>query len=244
MDTPGVLLELYATADAAERHAGLLRRAERSGASVRRAVPSVVTSLTQTVTPQGIVGVCRFVDVPLDEVLAAGPLLVVVLAQVRDPGNAGAVLRVADAAGANAAVLTSASVDPYNPKCVRASAGSLFHLPIVTGEPAERAVDGMRSAGLRVLGAHPGSPETLDALLEAGGLRGPTAWVFGNEAWGLPDALVDRVDQTVRVPIHGRAESLNLATAAAVCLYGSGRAQRGRGGCRRDRDLSRTPRER
>ena len=188
----------------------------------------VVAELSSTVTPQGIVAVCGFVDVPLDTVLAAPGTLVAVLAHVRDPGNAGTVIRAADAAGADAVVLTDASVDPYNAKCVRASAGSLWHLPLVVDAPLPATLDALRAAGLQVLAADGGGARDLDEAADDGTLTAPTAWVLGNEAWGLPEATLAACDEAVRVPIHGRAESLNLATAAAVCLYASARAQRAR----------------
>lgn len=226
------LAELFSTAEAAERHPEVVERAREVGARVHLASDETVADLSQTVTPQGLVGVCRFLDRPFDDILAARPRLVAVLAHVRDPGNAGTVLRCADAAGADAVLLTDASVDVYNPKCVRASVGSLFHLPVATGVPVERAVAGLRDAGVRVLAADGAGERDLDAELDAAGLGGPTAWIFGNEAWGLPAETRALADGTVRVPIHGLAESLNLATAAAVCLYASARAQRAPGGCR------------
>ena len=186
----------------------------------------VMANLAQTVTPQGVLGVCGFVDVPLADLAGGQPRLVVVLAHVRDPGNAGTVLRTADAAGADGVVFSSASVDPYNGKCVRASAGSLFHLPVVTGVSPAEAAGGLRAAGLRLLAADGRGRRSLDELAQAGELAGPTAWLFGNEAWGLPEDLLALADEAVAVPIYGRAESLNLAAAAAVCLYGSAREQR------------------
>jgi RNA methyltransferase, TrmH family len=228
----GTLAELFTTLDAAERHHDLVAGAHAAGARLHLATDEVVDSLCQTVTPQGIVGVCRFVDSPFEELLRTGPRLVAVLAHVRDPGNAGTVLRCADAAGADAVVLTDASVDPYNPKAVRASAGSLFHLPLAVGVPAGEAVRALRAAGVRVLAADGAGERDLDAELDTGALARPTAWIFGNEAWGLPEETRALADAVVRVPIHGRAESLNLATAAAVCLYASARAQRAPGGCR------------
>jgi RNA methyltransferase, TrmH family len=153
---------------------------------------------------------------------ARGPRLVVVLADIRDPGNAGTVLRSADAAGADAVVLAGDSVDPYNGKAVRASAGSLFHLPVVRGAPLAAALDAARAAGLRVLAADGGGEADLDEV----DLGGPTAWLFGNEAWGLPAALGALADARVRIPISPRAESLNLAAAAAVCLFASAREHR------------------
>ncbi|WP_052850733.1 TrmH family RNA methyltransferase [Streptomyces avicenniae] len=226
------LVELFATPEAAERHGDLVGAVRAQGVPVHLADDDVVAGISQTVTPQGLVGVCRFLDLPLDDVLAARPRLVAVLAHVRDPGNAGTVLRCADAAGADAVVLTDASVDPYNPKAVRASVGSLFHLPVAVGVPVEDAVRGLAAAGVRVLAGDGGGDRDLDAELDAGTMGGPTAWIFGNEAWGLPEETRALADAVVRVPLHGRAESLNLATAAAVCLYASARAQRAPGGCR------------
>jgi RNA methyltransferase, TrmH family len=173
-----------------------------------------------------VVAVCRFVDRPLAEALAGSPSLVALCANVRDPGNAGTVLRCADAAGADAVLLAGSSVDPYNGKCVRASAGSLFHLPVCAGAPVEQAVRAARAAGLRVVAADGSGDVDLHAAQARGLLDGPTAWMFGNEAWGLPAQDAALADLVVRVPIYGRAESLNLATAAAVCLYASAWSQR------------------
>ncbi|MBT2527235.1 RNA methyltransferase [Streptomyces flavidovirens] len=231
-DGEPTLIELFATVEAAERYAGIVDAAHAAGARVHLAPDEVLAEVSQTVTPQGIVGVCRFLDSPFEDILAAKPRLVAVLAHVRDPGNAGTVLRCADAAGADAVVLTDASVDLYNPKSVRASVGSLFHLPVAVGVPVEQAVSGLKSAGVRILAADGAGDDDLDDELDAGTMGGPSAWVFGNEAWGLPEETRALADAVVRVPIHGRAESLNLATAAAVCLYASARAQRASGGCR------------
>jgi len=228
----GRLIEVYVTAEAAERHADIVSAARAAGAPVLTATDEVVAEMCDTVTPQGIVGLCHFLDVPFQDILRTRPRLVAVLAHVRDPGNAGTVLRCADAAGADAVVLTDASVDVYNAKSVRASAGSLFHLPVAVGVPVEQAVAGLRGAGVRLLAADGAGERDLDAELDEGTMGGPTGWIFGNEAWGLPAPTRALADQVVRVPIHGRAESLNLATAAAVCLYASARAQRASGGCR------------
>lgn len=223
----GVLLELFATGEAESRHEALVSRARTAGIPVFRVSGEVMAEIAQTVTPQGLVGICRFLDVALDEMLAASPRLVTVLTHVRDPGNAGTVLRTADAAGADAVVFTESSVDPYNSKCVRASAGSLFHLPVVLGGGPAETVRALRGGGLRVLAAEGAAPRSLDGVIDDGTLAAPTAWVFGNEAWGLSPDAVQGADAAVRVPIHGRAESLNLATAAAVCLYASARSQHG-----------------
>jgi RNA methyltransferase, TrmH family len=226
----GGIRELFMTADARTKHPELLEQAVALGVPVHQASGHVMSELSDTVTPQGLVAVCDVLDVSLDEALSAprpvgSPALVVLLAAVRDPGNAGTVLRTADAAGASAVVFSDSSVDPYNGKCVRASAGSIFHLPVVVGAPVLATIAAVRAAGHRVFAAD-GRPdaESLDDLERAGGLAHPTTWIFGNEAWGLPADVIAAADVCVRVPIHGRAESLNLAAAAAVCLYASARA--------------------
>jgi RNA methyltransferase, TrmH family len=247
----GTVRELYSTEEAAARYPEILAAAP---VEPRRVTPEVLAAMvagTGTTTPQGLVAVCDLTTTTLDD-LAAGllhpdpppgegqtrvqnrPLLVAVLSRVRDPGNAGTVIRVADAAGADAVVLTDASVDVHNPKTVRATAGSLFHLPVVSGVALEVAAGAFRKAGLTVLAADGAGDTDLDDLEDAAAgrgdlpasLSGAVAWIFGNEAWGLPEQDRALADLVVRVPIHGRAESLNLATAAAVCLYATARAHR------------------
>jgi TrmH family RNA methyltransferase len=225
----GAVRELFVTPEGEARHPDVVGRAAASGVPVRRCTPEVLAALADTRTPQGLVAACDLVAVDaagLADVLARRPRLVAVLAHVRDPGNAGTVIRAADAAGADAVVLTDASVDVHNPKCVRSTAGSLFHLDVVTGVPLDAAVAGLRAAGLRVLAADGAGRTDLDDLEDAGALGGPVAWVLGNEAWGLGEEDRALADDVVRVPIHGRAESLNLAMAATVCLYATARAQR------------------
>jgi RNA methyltransferase, TrmH family len=221
--------DLFVTVPARARHDDLVTAIAAAGIPVHLVSGEVMGELAQTVTPQGLLAVCGFVDVPLAAVAPAGtpaPALVALLANVRDPGNAGTVLRTADAAGARAVIFADASVDPYNGKCVRASAGSLFHLPVVAGARLADAVAAMREAGLRILAADGRAARSLDDPAVQARLSEPTAWMFGNEAWGLPPELVALADEPVAVPIYGKAESLNLAAAVAVCLYASARAQR------------------
>lgn len=226
LSSPGVVRQLFVTAPARARYRDLVDRAARQGAEVQGVSGEVMAGLAQTITPQGVLAVCQFVDVPLAQLAGTAGRLAVVLANVRDPGNAGTVLRTADAAGADAVVFSDASVDPYNSKCVRASAGSLFHLPVVVNATVREAVAVLREAGLRVLAADGRAGRPLPALAADGLLARPTAWLFGNEAWGLPADVLALADEAVAVPIYGRAESLNLAAAAAVCLYASAQAQR------------------
>lgn len=213
---------LYVTHGAGTRHADVVARAGEARVPVRWCSEDVLAAMADTDTPQGVVAVARRVDVPLQDALdAVGETgFAVVLTHVRDPGNAGTVLRGADAFGAGAVLVSAASVDLYNPKVVRSTAGSLFHLPVSVGTPVTELLTACRARGIRLLAAD-GSGSTL---LPDADLGGPHAWVLGNEAWGLPDDVLDLCDQIVAIPIS-RAESLNLAMAATVCLHASGSAR-------------------
>jgi RNA methyltransferase, TrmH family len=219
LSCPEVVLELFATAAALDRYGGLLADAPVSQISERAA-----TGLSETVHPQGLVAVCRAVDVGLDEVFARGPRLVAVVVEPNDPGNLGTIVRTADAAGGDAVIVAGNGVDLYNGKAVRASAGSLFHLDVVVDADPLAVIAAARRAGLRALAATAAGKLALgDAPLAE-----PALWLFGNEARGLPPEVVAAADAAVHVPIYGRAESLNLSAAAAVCLYASATAHRSR----------------
>lgn len=195
-------------------------RARQLGVEVDQVSGDVMAKLTSTVTPQGIVGVSHFVDVEADSLPADG--CIAVLHEVRDPGNAGTVLRSADAAGAGGVVFTASSVDVYNPKTVRSSAGSIFHLPVVRGVATVEALRSARDRGRRILAMDGHGDEDLYTV----DLSVPIAFVFGNEAHGLPADVLSLADGTVRVPHQGKAESLNLAAAATVCLFEWARRRR------------------
>ena len=210
-------IEVFVTELAAQRHDDLVDLAQEQGLPVHLMTDEVAESLSGTVTPQGIVAIC---SLPENSRWSSGDAtgsLVVVLASVRDPGNAGTLIRIADAAGADAVLMSSDSVDPFNPKCVRASAGSLFHLPVFVTDDLPRALADLRSGGLQVWAASADGVSLEQLSAEA--LSAPTAWVFGNEAWGVTEEVRAASDEVVAVPIFGRAESLNVATAAAICLY-------------------------
>jgi TrmH family RNA methyltransferase len=226
--------DVYVTEQSAQRYPEIVRGAQDRGVRVHTGSAEVLDAMSPDA--QQVVAVADLLEASLDDVLATTPRLLAVLAHVRDPGNAGTVVRASDAAGADAALLTRESVDVHNPKVVRSTAGSLFHLPVVTGLDLPDAIARLRVSGLTVLAADGTGEHDLDDLLDVAGaapvgvpdLASPTAWVFGNEAWGLRDEDRTLADAVVRVPIRGRAESLNLATAATVCLYASSRAQRTR----------------
>jgi TrmH family RNA methyltransferase len=223
----GCVVEVFATPEALEQYAGLVAATTRLSARVSLVDDRALASLSDSVSPAGIVATCSLLDVPLADALSAGEQrLAVLCADVRDPGNAGTLVRTADAMGADAVVLAGHSVDPYNPKTVRASVGSLFHLPLALAPDPAAAVAAARAAGYTVLAADGGGEVSLD---DAGGLLvGRVAWLFGNEARGLPADLAALADHRVAIPIPGRAESLNLATAAAICLHETARAHRAR----------------
>lgn len=228
--------DLYVTPDSGRRYAEIVADARSAGLFLHVGTAEVLAAMSPDA--QGVVAVVRAERPGLESALSAasaradGPLLVAVLAAVRDPGNAGTVIRAADAAGADLVVLAGESVDVHNPKVVRSTAGSLFHVPVVSGVTLAETAAVLRAAGLLLLAADGAGDHDLDDLLDVAGSGGvdlarPTAWVFGNEAWGLPATDRELADAVVRVPIRGRAESLNLATAATVCLYASSRAHRG-----------------
>jgi TrmH family RNA methyltransferase len=220
----GSVRELFFTADALDRHESLIASIEAGGARVFPITDRAAKALSDTVTPQGLIAVTELVDVPIDRALAGKPRLVAVPVEMAEPGNAGTIIRVADAAGADSVVLLGDSVDPHNGKCVRASAGSVFHLPIARERSIEDGIDGLRRAGLTVVATAADGEVDLDDADEL--LEQPTAWLFGNEAHGLSLPVAQAADHRIRIPIHGRAESLNLATAAALCLYASARVRR------------------
>ncbi|MEP7764860.1 RNA methyltransferase [Sanguibacter sp. 25GB23B1] len=236
--------DVYVTSTADERYSEITDGARDRGLRVHLVSDEVLEAMSPDA--QGILAVVdqtaaseRTGGAPglLSEQLLTAPRLVAVLSNVRDPGNAGTVIRAADAAGADLVVLAGESVDVHNPKVVRSTAGSLFHLPVVSGIALDEVVQALHASGLQVLAADGSGDRDLDDLLDVAGpgavrsggepdLAVSTAWVFGNEAWGLREDERALADAVVRVPLRGRAESLNLATAATVCLYASARAQR------------------
>jgi len=220
---PETMIEMFATPSALERHPDLRDAARDAGLEVVFTTEGVLDAMADTVTPQGIVAVARQTPTSVRDVFAASPRLVAICEEVRDPGNLGTIIRAADAAGADAVILTGRTVDPYNPKVVRATTGSLFHLPIAVGVDLPNAVDRARAAGVRVVAADIGGGDFLAARAL---LAEPTAWLFGNEARGLDEDSLALADLSLRLPIYGSAESLNLATAASVCLYETAFAQR------------------
>jgi TrmH family RNA methyltransferase len=220
--------ELFVTAAAADRHPDLVAAAAEAGARISPVTDRAAVVLSDTVTPQGLVAVCDLLDVPVADALGAHPSLVAVCADIADPGNAGTVIRVADAAGADAVLLAGDTVDPHNGKAVRASTGSVFHLPLARDRDANAVLDACRAVGLTVLVADAAGELDLHEPACDAVLAGPVAWVLGGEAHGVPAAVAERADHRVRVPILGKAESLNLATAAAICLYASVAAGRRR----------------
>lgn len=232
---PELLRELYVTPTAAERY-GLAD----TQVDTWFVTEQVLDAMADTVTPQGVVAVCEQFPTSVRQVFpdrvsqeapdasasdGALPGLVAILEEVRDPGNAGTIIRAADSAGADAVVLTGRSVDPYNPKVVRSTTGSLFHVPVSVGVGLADTIERAKSLGYTVLAADVSGDDLPDVRAE-GLLDGPTVWVFGNEARGLTSEDLALVDRAVKVPIYGRAESMNLATAASVCLYESAFAQR------------------
>ncbi len=221
------MVEVLASPGARARHPNLVGTADAGGVPWHEVDPMLLRSVTETVADQGVVAIAHLTTPDPHALWSASARLIAGLCDVRDPGNAGTVIRCADAAGADGVLLLGESVDPYNGKCVRASAGSLFHLPVLPGMSVADGVAAARGAGLAVLAADGAGDVRLDEAGEL--LTRPTLWLFGNEAAGLSDHQRALADDVVAIPVHGRAESLNLAAAAVLCLYASAGAQRGSG---------------
>jgi TrmH family RNA methyltransferase len=212
----GLVSDVLVTEFARARFAGLL-----TDVAVHVVTDKAAKALSDTVTPVGLFAVCTLPEVRLGDVLAAEPRLLLVAVNTSEPGNAGTLIRTADAMGADAVVLAGDGVDPYNGKCLRASAGSVFALPVLEEPDVPTLVATLRSAGLNLLAT------TVDGelSLDDADLAAPTAWIFGSEAHGLAAEVAALADGRVRIPMRGSAESLNIAAAAAICLYQSSRAQ-------------------
>lgn len=217
--------EVFVTDPAADREVDLMRALAARGVPIHLVAERVMKTLGETVRPQGIVAVVTAPEAGT-AALPSSTRLVAILDRCGDPGNAGTAIRTCDAAGADAVLLGSGSVDVWSGKVVRSSAGSIFHLPILDDLPSREAVEQSRAAGCTVLATTLDGKDDLDELIESDLLAGPTAWLFGNEAHGLDPQLAVAADRTVRIPIRGRAESLNVAATVAICMYASAHAQR------------------
>src|SRR5262249_4519427 len=190
----GLVREVFVTEVAAQRHASLLA-AQRGPVHV--VTDRAAKALSDAVTPAGLVAVCDMPETRLVDALAGSPRLIAVAVEIGEPGNAGTLIRIAHAMGAEAGILAGHSVDPYNGKCLRASAGSIFSIPVVAAPDAHAAVGALREAGLRVLAS------TLDGetRLDQADLGAPTAWLFGAEAHGLSAEIAEEADHRVRIPM-------------------------------------------
>lgn len=200
----------------------LSRVADREAVPVTPVTAGVIAALSDTATPQGMVAVAMTPVVEADVLDDA--TLVVVLAEIRDPGNAGILIRSSVAAGAGAVVFVKGSVDPLNAKCVRASAGALFNVPVVADLTLETAIERLRAAGLRIIGADAHAGRALDQV----DMRSPLALVIGNESWGLPMDSQEVLDEVVGIPMPGPAESLNAGVAGSILLFEAVRQRRSR----------------
>jgi TrmH family RNA methyltransferase len=225
MTKPELLREVYATPTALERHTDIAQLLTKQSIEAQFISEDVLEAMSETVTPQGFVAVCQQFLIGVKTIFSKQPSLVVVLEEVRDPGNAGTIIRAADAAGADAVVLSGRSIDVINPKVVRSTTGSLFHLPIAVTDELATVVNLAQQAGAQTLAADI-SGDDLTAARAEGMLKHPTVWVFGNEARGLSDEDLALATRVLRVPIFGQAESMNLATAASVCLFETAFEQR------------------
>lgn len=219
----GAAKDLFVTESAAERFHEILITAGHMGVYVHPITDRAANHLSDTVTTTGLFATCEPVLWTVGKALKGRPKLVSVPVLTSEPGNAGTLIRVSDAMGADAVVFAGETVDPLGGKVSRASAGSLFHIPVARQTNIDDVLGQLRSQGLTILATAADGEVDLDDADEL--LAQPTAWLFGNEAHGLGEELLAKADHRVRIPIRGRAESLNLATAASICLYESARIQ-------------------
>jgi RNA methyltransferase, TrmH family len=204
------VVEVFVIPGASEKIESLAAAAD---VPVHRVSEQVLASVSDTATPQGVVARVRSPALSIEE-LELGAGLVVVLADVRDPGNAGTLMRSALAVGADGVVACSGAVDPLHPKTVRASAGAIFRISLVRGVEVGAAVEALRARGLVVVGADQNGADawTVD-------LTRPLALVIGNEAWGMGSTVRSAVDEVVSIPMPGPTESLNAGIAGSVLLF-------------------------
>lgn len=218
----GAATDLFVTEQAAEKFEEIIRTAGYMNVYTHAITDRAAQSLSDTVTTTGIFALCNDVLWTIGKAVNKRSQLVCVPVETRDPGNAGTLIRVADAVGADAVVFAGETVDPQGPKVVRSSAGSLFHVPVARNANIDDVLGQLRAQGMQILATAADGEVDLDEADEL--LTRPTAWLFGNEAHGLGEELLAKADHRVRIPIRGRAESLNLATAASICLYESSKA--------------------
>lgn len=219
----GVVERLFVTTPAAQAHGELLSQAEACAVPVTVCDDKAMRRLATAVTPTGLVALCRMPRYELTDVMP-GATLVIYLHQVNDPGNLGTIIRTADAAGADAVLLSPGSVDPFNDKALRSTAGSITHIPVVREVCITDAIAASRATGMAVIATTAAGTPLTDGVASAQ-LSEPTLWLFGSEAHGLPLELLSQADAVLSVPHYGQAESLNLSVAAAVCIYASAMAR-------------------
>ncbi|MCP1388552.1 RNA methyltransferase [Corynebacterium sp. TA-R-1] len=218
----GAATDLFVTEEAAERFEEIVRAAGYMDVYTHAITDKAADHLADAVTSTGIFAVCRPVLWTVPAILKGRPRLVAVCVETNDPGNAGTIIRIADAVGADAVIFAGDTVDPESPKVVRSTAGSLFHIPVARDRDVRRVIGQLGASGLSTFATTMSGDLNLASPGDA--LQQPTAWLFGNEAHGLDPDVLDAADYRVSIPIHGSAESLNLATAAAICLWESSKA--------------------
>lgn len=221
----GAATDVFVTKAGSSKYAELLQLAVNVHAYIHPIEHKAAQKLADTATTPGIFAICRNVTWNLNQALRGQPRMVCVGVETSDPGNAGTLMRLGDAMGANAVIFAGDTVDPQSPKAVRASTGSLFHVPVVRNRDVDFVLDRLQKQGFAL--AATTAAGDFDIRNSSEQLQQPVAWLFGNEAHGLPAAVMQRADYTMRIPIRGNAESLNLATAAAICLYETARVQDG-----------------
>lgn len=211
----GRVLSLFVEGPVSPSYTDILELAAARRITIWEVSGQVMGSISRTETPPGVIAIARHVDVAPEKLINSGFDLAVLLAQVRDPGNVGTILRTARAAGAQAAFLSEGTTDLYNPKVVRAAAGAVFGVPVARDVNMQVILKELRGTGVRTIAADPRGDTEYDQT----DMTGSVAFVLGNEAWGIDKELKELVDHRVRIPMHPEAESLNVAASSAILLF-------------------------
>lgn len=189
---------------------------ENAGTPVYRVTDTIMNKISSNATPPGIIGIIDFVDIDCMKILESNEMAMVFLDGVRDPGNLGAIIRVADACGCGGLILGRGCVDVYNEKVIRATAGSIFNIPIsICDSRCEEFLTAARDSGVRIIGTDATGGKSYEQAV----YTPPYIIVMGNEAWGISPEVRSICEDLITVPIYGKAESLNVAVAAGIVLY-------------------------
>ncbi len=209
------IINLFVSSSFIREHHSFIKDIKIDKKNIIEVADKVFNAISDTVTPQGILAVCRQKIFSLEDILSVKNGFFIILEEIQDPGNLGTIIRTADAAGADAIFLTKGSVDLYNPKVIRSTMGSIFHLPIFTEMDIDTLIEGLKNSNVSILSAH------LKGNLYPYqyNLKKASALLIGNESKGIKESTAQKTDALLKIPMLGKAESLNAAVAASILMY-------------------------